>query len=117
MIAPAYLLHFYYGLRNSAKRDAAASQDPHGHTIPAAANFYIAVVIAAGIWLISSAIQGWHSPDLARLTAYLIAGVLASACKIPLPGIGGTVSLGFVPVLFNLAELELCEATARSRWH
>ena len=65
-------------------------------------------MIAADV--IALAVSHWQSPRIERFVAYLLVAILASCCKISLPGMTSTVSLGFVPVLVNIIELPFSEA-------
>ncbi|MDQ6707326.1 MAG: hypothetical protein M3Z85_15280, partial [Acidobacteriota bacterium] len=60
--------------------------------------------------LIALAVSHWQSPQIERFVAYLLVSIVASCCKISLPGMTSTVSLGFVPALVNIIELPFSEA-------
>ena len=104
-----YLLHFFYGLPGSRKQDSDSAQPERRRTM-VGTNLYIAVVIGAGIALLASAVAGWRPQQMDRFAGYLIVAIFASGCKISLPGMTGTMSLGFVTVLVNIVELPFGEA-------
>src|SRR6202000_2270146 len=81
-----------------------------------AAQAYISVVIAAGAFLfghgIWSMLQGpwiWTVDNQGRYLFYLAIALLASAVKIQLPSVTGTMSMSFLFVLIGAAEFTLGE--------
>lgn len=81
-----------------------------------AAQAYISVVIAAGAVLfghgIWSMLQGswiWSVDNQGRYLFYLAVALLASAVKIQLPSVTGTMSMSFLFVLIGAAEFSLGE--------
>jgi putative nucleotidyltransferase with HDIG domain len=81
-----------------------------------AAQAYISVVIAAGAFLfghgIWSMLQGpwiWTVDHQGRYLFYLAIALLASAVKIQLPSVTGTMSISFLFVLIGVAEFSLGE--------
>ncbi len=81
-----------------------------------AAQAYISVVIAAGAFLfgygIWSMLQGpwiWTVDNQGRYLFYLAIALLASAVKIQLPSVTGTMSMSFLFVLIGAAEFSLGE--------
>lgn len=104
-----YLVHFFYGL----ERSRAAGTIP-GDLAPASkgsrgAAYFTAVVTAADIMLAALSAIHWSSNDAARFLAYSAAGIVASMCKIHLPGLSGTMSCGFVMTVVAIVELTLPE--------
>jgi putative nucleotidyltransferase with HDIG domain len=80
------------------------------------AQAYISVVIAAGAFLfghgIWSMLQGpwiWTVDNQGRYLFYLAIALLASAVKIQLPSVTGTMSMSFLFVLIGVAEFSLGE--------
>lgn len=81
-----------------------------------AAQAYISVVIASGAFLfghgIWSMLQGpwiWTVDHQGRYLFYLAIALLASAVKIQLPSVTGTMSISFLFVLIGVAEFSLGE--------
>lgn len=78
--------------------------------MPTHAKVYISLVSAAGIAAMAYAFLDPPWPqDSFRLITYLSLSLLAAAMKLRLPGLTGTMSIGFVFVLFGISELTLPE--------
>ena len=73
------------------------------------AKSYIALVVSAGMAVLTAGL--WHAgwPDVARFLVYLLLIVLASGFKVALPGINGTMSASLVVVLVSIVELSPAE--------
>ena len=79
--------------------------------MPHNAKVYISLVSAAGLAAMSYAFLHSQRPhDLVRLGIYVLLSLLAAALKLRLPGLTGTMSIGFVLVLLGISELTLPEA-------
>lgn len=78
--------------------------------MPENAKVYIALVSAAGIAAMAYAFLDppW-SHDVFRFCAYFLLSLLAATLKLRLPGLTGTMSIGFVFVLLGISELTLPE--------
>ena|SRR5579871_1115351 len=78
--------------------------------MPTHAKVYISLVSAAGIAAMAFAFLDppW-SYDSLRLLTYLLLAVLAAGLKLRLPGLTGTMSIGFVFVLYGVSEFTLPE--------
>lgn len=78
--------------------------------MPGNARVYITLVSAAGIGAVAYALldSPW-THDLFRFATYLLLSLLAGALKLRLPGLTGTMSIGFIFVLLGIAELRLPE--------
>jgi hypothetical protein len=78
--------------------------------MPGNAKAYISLVSAAGIAVMAYAFLDppW-SHDLFRFGTYLLLSLLAATLKLRLPGLTGTMSIGFVLVLLSISELTLSE--------
>lgn len=78
--------------------------------MPVSAKVYISIVSAAGIVAMAYA---WFDPpwsgNLTRFAAYFLLSLLAATLKLHLPGLTGTMSVGFVFVLLGIAQLTLPE--------
>ena len=70
---------------------------------------YIAAVALAGVASVLAALYDGRIGDPAGLLGYLVLSLVASAIKARIPGIEGSVSLGFVGVLVGVATMSLCE--------
>jgi hypothetical protein len=78
--------------------------------MPKRAKVYIHLVSALGV--LALAIGFWSPPwphDPLRFCMYFLLSLLAAALKLRLPGMTGTMSIGFVFVLLGIAELSLPE--------
>jgi hypothetical protein len=70
---------------------------------------YVSLVLTAGAASILAAVLQWRVGDSAVLAAYLLLTILASSVKARIPGLTGSVSLGFVAVLAGVASMSLTE--------
>ena len=78
--------------------------------MPNNAKFYISVVSAAGLAAMAYAFLNPRWPhDLVRFCAYFLLASIAATLKLRLPGLTGTMSIGFVFVLLGISELTLPE--------
>jgi hypothetical protein len=78
--------------------------------MPGYAKAYISLVSAAGIAAMVYAFLDPAWPhDLSRFCTYLLLSLLAATLKLRLPGLTGTMSVGFVLVLLSISELTLPE--------
>jgi hypothetical protein len=103
----AYLIHFFMGLLQSRP---ASGEVKRSEALPSAARWYVIAVQGAGVLLLIWAAIEWHSQDIVRFVVYLVLSVIAATLKIYLPGMRGTLSVGFVLRLVALAELSFAEA-------
>ena len=69
----------------------------------------IAGLAAAGISIFAFAFAHWHIADPVKFISYLVAALLASALKVGLPGIEGTLSVNFIFTQLGVLELSLPE--------
>ncbi|HTQ57714.1 MAG TPA: hypothetical protein VMI94_24770 [Bryobacteraceae bacterium] len=81
--------------------------------MPVSARVYISVVSAAGATAIAYACfdSPWPA-GLTRFLVYFLLSLLAATLKLRLPGLTGTMSIGFVFVLLGIAQLTLIETMA-----
>jgi putative nucleotidyltransferase with HDIG domain len=75
-------------------------------------NAYIAVVVALGATALGEAIVHWHTASWVGFGIYLVVSMFASGFKLRLPGITGTVSAAFFPILIGIVCLSVPEALA-----
>jgi putative nucleotidyltransferase with HDIG domain len=64
-------------------------------------------LVATGCFVLS--FFYWHSSDPVKFACYLTAALLASAFKVSLPGIEGTLSMNFLFTLVGVLEMSLPE--------
>jgi len=74
-------------------------------------NAYFVSTIAVGTGLIFRSLWLWRSDHPWLYVAFLTAALLTSAMKVSLPGIKGTISVGYIFVLFSLTRFSLPETT------
>ena len=71
------------------------------HLLPPVARFYVLAVVAAGAWLVVSAIAGLHLTHPAAFGALMLLAVLSSIFKIAVP----------MPASFNAQPLNMSLAS------
>ncbi len=81
------------------------------HSRNFAVDAYIAATIAVGTGLIFRSLWLWRSDHPWLYAGFLTAALLTSAMKVSLPGIKGTISVGYIFVLFSLTRFSLPETT------
>lgn len=69
------------------------------------AKSYITLVIASGMALLLLAAESWSSAHLKQFAIYLSLAALASALKVRIPGMEGTISPNFVFLLMGMVAL------------
>lgn len=69
------------------------------------AKSYITLVIASGMALLFFAAESWSSAHLQQFAIYLGLAALASALKVRIPGMEGTISPNFVFLLMGMVAL------------
>jgi diguanylate cyclase (GGDEF)-like protein/putative nucleotidyltransferase with HDIG domain len=79
-------------------------------TLPAGAQVFVALVIAAGTASLLLAALHPSSKNIAEFICYLGIAILASRLRVTLPGITGTLSVNFLFILVGIAELGYSEA-------
>ena len=73
------------------------------------ARVFIAGLSLAGIIFLVLGFAQWQVNDPVKFVSYLIAALLASAFKVTLPGVVGTLSANFLFTLLGILELSLPE--------
>jgi len=73
------------------------------------AKIFVAVMVCAGTVVLGMALSHWQSADLLRFSCYALIATVASALKVRLPGIDGTMSVNFLFILLGIMELSLPE--------
>ena len=78
--------------------------------MPTTTKLYVNTNIVLGLAVIASCLLvSGQSADPRRYAAYLLLALVASALKVRLPGLTGTISLNFLFVLVGLADFSLPE--------
>ena len=70
---------------------------------------YIGLILTLGLSALGSGMLGWQSDSWPRFTVYCLIALVASGLKVSLPGVTGTMSMGFVFVMLGIAELSRSE--------
>jgi diguanylate cyclase (GGDEF)-like protein/putative nucleotidyltransferase with HDIG domain len=70
---------------------------------------FVGATVTLGMAVLCSSQWHWHSADVTRFLCYLAIAILASALKVQLPGIDGTMSVNFLFILLGVMELSLSE--------
>jgi diguanylate cyclase (GGDEF)-like protein/putative nucleotidyltransferase with HDIG domain len=70
---------------------------------------YVLAVSLIGLVSVGWCLYQWKSQDLPRFLVYLFVSALAAGLKVNLPGIPGTMSVGFLFVFIGITELGLAE--------
>ena len=78
--------------------------------MPARAQVFVGLVIAAGIVPLLQAAIHQSSKNIAEFICYLGICILSSRLRVTLPGITGTLSVNFLFILVGIAELGYAEA-------
>lgn len=82
--------------------------------MPKTAKAYIALVIASGTLLLLFAAGTWSSANLRQFVIYLGLTALASALKVRIPGMEGTMSPSFAFLLLGMVALPFSQVIAIS---
>ena len=112
-----YLMHFYYGLSKELPADGAGPTNKPNEGLERLstwAKLYLGAVITMGSALLAWSLLNWEWKDPMQFLVYLAVVQMASACKVRLPRITGTISVNFVVLLAAIAELSLPEVVALS---
>jgi len=73
---------------------------------------YIASILALGVLTILSSIPQWGNAAPGRFCVFFLIAAIGSSMKVILPGVRGTMSVGFLFVLIAVMELSLPEVLA-----
>src|SRR6185436_18669642 len=74
--------------------------------MPMKARVYIGTVYLAGIVISVLALSQWNPHNLTRALCFLVVSAIASALKVTLPTITGTMSVNFLFILIGIVELD-----------
>ena len=78
------------------------------------AKSYIALVVASGMALLLLAAGSWSSANLRQFAIYLGLAALASALKVRIPGMEGTISPNFLFLLLGMVALPFSQVAVMS---
>jgi diguanylate cyclase (GGDEF)-like protein/putative nucleotidyltransferase with HDIG domain len=78
-------------------------------SMPRTAAAFIFVTASVGAAIVAHALLHWQITDPLRFICYLVLALLASELKVKLPGIDGTMSVGFLFILIGTLELSFSE--------
>ena len=70
---------------------------------------YISGLALAGLFVFAFAFAHWQTSEPVKFVSYMVAALLASALKVGLPGIEGTLSVNFIFTQLGILELSLPE--------
>ena len=115
LVPMIYLVHFFLGLAEWRPSQTGIGGQP-GAQLPRAAQTYLTVVLAAGVMLLTSSALGWQSQNPTRFVIYLALASAASAFKIQLPHLEGTITPSFVLLLVTHYAIELYGNRVYSRF-
>ena len=85
---------------------------PLEQALPGKARVFITGTIVMGLVALSLGFQHPETPHRPQYLCYLVLSVLASALKVRLPGVNGTLSPNFLFILIGIADLSLPETLA-----
>jgi diguanylate cyclase (GGDEF)-like protein/putative nucleotidyltransferase with HDIG domain len=81
--------------------------EPKYQSLPDAAKMYVGTVSFAGAATVVFALSRWSPGNLTHALCFLIVSAIASALKVTLPTITGTMSANFLFILVGIVELDL----------
>jgi len=70
---------------------------------------FIATIATAGLAVLGVPLLYWHSADPGKFVVYFLFSLAVSRMKVKLPGIDGSMSVGFLFILIGAVELGLGE--------
>src|SRR5947209_4388032 len=73
------------------------------------AKLFLTVMALMAMVCLGVAFLHWHSGDSVQFFCYLLVALLASALKVTLPGIDGTMSVNFLFILLGVMEMSYAE--------
>jgi len=70
---------------------------------------FIATIATAGLAVLALSLLHWHAEDPGKFVAYFLFSLVVSRMRVKLPGIDGSMSVGFLFILIGAVELGLGE--------
>ena len=80
--------------------------EPKFQSLPAKAKMYVGSVSVSGALTTAIALSQWSPHNLVRALCFLAVSAIASALKVTLPTITGTMSVNFLFILIGIVELD-----------
>jgi diguanylate cyclase (GGDEF)-like protein/putative nucleotidyltransferase with HDIG domain len=80
--------------------------EPKYSAIPVNAKIYVGTVSTVGAIVTVFALSQWSPQNLTRALCFLVVSAIASALKVTLPTITGTMSVNFLFILIGIVELD-----------
>ena len=80
--------------------------EPKYSSIPVNAKIYVGMVSTVGAIVAVLALSQWTPQNLTRALCFLVVSAIASALKVTLPTITGTMSVNFLFILIGIVELD-----------
>ncbi|HLM98390.1 MAG TPA: diguanylate cyclase [Bryobacteraceae bacterium] len=80
--------------------------EPKYSAIPVNAKIYVGTVSTVGAIVTVFALSQWSPHNLTRALCFLVVSAIASALKVTLPTITGTMSVNFLFILIGIVELD-----------
>src|SRR5258706_13740135 len=74
--------------------------------MPVKAKLYIGSICATGTLISIIGLSQWSPQNLTRALCFLVVAAIASALKVSLPTITGTMSVNFLFILIGIVELD-----------
>jgi diguanylate cyclase (GGDEF)-like protein/putative nucleotidyltransferase with HDIG domain len=81
--------------------------EPKFENLPVKAQIYIGTVCTSGALMVGIALCQWKPENLTHALCFLVVSAMASALKVALPTITGTMSVNFLFILIGIVELDL----------
>lgn len=103
-----YLVHFFIGLLEF-RVPSGVDNETAGGELPRAAGFYGRLMAFAGVLLVGVACVYWQSQDVGRFLLFSAVVAICSCLKVQLPGMTGTISISFVPLLVAIVSFSVPE--------
>ena len=80
--------------------------EPKYQNMPIKAQIYVGTVCTVGTVTSIVALSQWNPHNLTRALCFLVVSAIASALKVTLPTITGTMSVNFLFILIGIVELD-----------
>src|SRR5579863_5032759 len=83
-----------------------APLEPKYQSLPAAAKIYVSSVSVTGALTTAIVLSQWSPRNLTHALCFLVVSAIASALKVTLPTITGTMSANFLFILIGIVDLD-----------
>lgn len=108
LVPLVYLVHFLIGLLEFRVPSGVDKQTAE-LGLPPAAGFYARSMAFAGVLLVVIACVYWQSQNLDRFVMFAAVVAICACLKVRLPGMTGTISISFVPLLVAIVDFSVPE--------